>query len=148
MKAILIFSLIFILGACQPKSESISMDIEAEKSQIMKVMAIQEDAWNEGNLEGFMEHYIKGDELMFVSSRGINYGWQQALDSYQRSYPDKERMGKLNFDIVYLEVINESAAFMIGKWQLIRELDSPNGHFSLLWRKLDGQWVIFADHSS
>ena len=110
-------------------------------------MAAQEEAWSNGNIKKFMEGYWQSDSLKFVGKNGIKYGWQTTLDNYKKSYPDKAAMGKLEFEVLQLEV-NGSSAFMLGKWSLIRESDNPNGYFDLYWKKINGNWVITIDHTS
>jgi len=115
---------------------------------ILDVMSKQEAAWNAGNLEEFMTGYWKSDSLKFIGSSGLTYGWQQTLDRYKKSYPNQAAMGKLTFTILSVEKLSAKSAFVIGKWHLKRAEDAPNGHFTLLWKKIDGRWVIVADHSS
>jgi ketosteroid isomerase-like protein len=115
---------------------------------IRQILKQQEIAWNEGNLEGFMQGYWKSDSLRFIGSRGIQYGWQTTLDNYKKGYPDKAAMGQLIFTILKVEKLSPTSAFIIGQWRLKREKDEPNGHFTLLWKKIKGQWLIVADHSS
>ncbi len=110
-------------------------------------MDIQEKAWNDGNIDAFMQGYWQSDLLMFVGKNGIKYGWQTTSDNYKKSYPNKAAMGKLEFDIIKLEV-NENAAYMLGKWSLIRANDNPNGYFTLYWKKINDQWLITIDHTS
>jgi len=121
---------------------------QADEEAIIKVMSNQESAWNNGDLKGFMQGYWNNDSLVFIGSKGLTYGWQNTLDNYKKSYPDKAAMGTLLFTIKKLEVTKNKTAFVIGTWSLQREEDNPNGHFTLYWKKLDGQWVIVADHSS
>jgi len=119
-----------------------------ELQAIQKIMASQEASWNSGNLEGFMNGYWESDSLKFVGKTGITYGWKATLERYQKGYPDKAAMGKLTFTLLHVERIGRSAAMVTGKWHLQREKDAPQGHFTLLWRKIQGRWVIVEDHSS
>lgn len=119
-------------------------DIDA----IRKVLAQQQQDWNSGKLEAFMQGYWKSDSLKFISSRGINYGWQATLDGYKKGYPTTEAMGKLTFTIISIEKLSDESAMVIGKWHLQRTKDEPQGHFTLLWKKIEGRWVIVADHTS
>jgi ketosteroid isomerase-like protein len=137
MKIILTFIIISIM-ACNQDEDSL---------EIKKVMSLQEEAWNNGDIEQFMEGYWKSDSLMFIGKNGIKYGWQTTLDNYKASYPDKEAMGKLNFEIIKLEV-NGSSAYMLGKWKLLRKEDTPNGYFTLYWKNIEDKWVITIDHTS
>lgn len=120
---------------------------DIERSKIMEVMKMQEIAWNNGNVEQFMEGYWNSDSLMFIGKNGVKYGWNNTLENYKKSYPNKELMGILSFEVVKLEVNNETA-YMLGKWNLKRKEDNPNGFFTLYWKKINNNWVIVIDHTS
>jgi ketosteroid isomerase-like protein len=117
-------------------------------ADIRAVMAMQEAAWNRGDLPAFMEGYWRSDSLTFVSTRGLTFGWQQTLDGYKKGYPNTEAMGKLRFTILRLEKQSKRSAYMIGKWHLTRTIGDIGGHFMLIWKKIDGKWLIVADHTS
>jgi hypothetical protein len=139
-KLLLIITILTITISCNSNNSS-------EKDAIMNVMNMQEQAWSDGSVDDFMKGYWQSDSLMFVGKNGIKYGWETTLDNYKKSYPDKSAMGKLEFDVIKLEV-NGTSAFMLGKWSLIRENDNPNGYFDLYWKKINGNWVITIDHTS
>ncbi|MEQ9403135.1 MAG: nuclear transport factor 2 family protein [Cyclobacteriaceae bacterium] len=119
-----------------------------EEREIREVMDRQVECWNSGDLECFMEGYWKSDKLVFIGSKGLTYGWDTTLDNYKKSYPDKAAMGTLTFEIKIIEPLSDEFWFVVGKWNLQRKEDNPNGHFSLIFRKLDNEWVIVSDHSS
>jgi len=118
-----------------------------QNENILSVMEMQEKAWSDGDIEAFMQGYWQSDSLMFIGKNGIKYGWQTTFDNYKKSYPNKAAMGKLEFDVIKLEV-NDKTAYMLGKWSLIRENDNPNGYFTLYWKKINRKWVITIDHTS
>ena len=118
------------------------------EEQIKLVMKFQEASWNRGNVAEYMKGYWKSDSLIFVGAKGPTYGWSQTLANYLKSYPTPEKMGQLAFEFVKIEILSPVDAFVIGKWQLKRKEDTLQGYFSLLWKKIDGEWVIVADHSS
>ena len=124
------------------------LSAQTPETAIREAMAEQERCWNTGDLDCFMKSYWQSEALVFVGSKGLTYGWQQTLDNYKASYPDKAAMGTLKFTLEIIEPLSDDYWFVVGKWQLTREEDTPNGHFSLIWRNLDGEWVIVADHSS
>ena len=119
-----------------------------DASEIRSIMAAQEDAWNRADLDAFMEGYWKSDSLRFIGSRGLTFGWEQTLANYKKSYPDAEKMGKLTFTILSVEILSPENAFVTGKWLLNRATDAPEGYYTLLWKKIAGRWVIVVDHSS
>ena len=121
---------------------------QPDKEMILSIMQKQENCWNRGNLICFMEGYWKSDSLKFIGKNGITHGWQKTLERYQKSYPDKATMGMLKFDILSVEQLAEGVVLLIGNWHLSREKGDVGGHFSLVWKRIGGQWVIIADHSS
>jgi hypothetical protein len=105
-------------------------------------------AWNSGDLEEFMSAYYHSDSLLFIGRSGMKYGWQTTLDNYRRGYPDREAMGRLQFENLDVRKLSDDHAFVAGAWTLYRTDDTLAGFYSLIWRYLDGRWVIIADHSS
>lgn len=140
-KIILLLSTSFILlGLVQAQSTA--------ENEIRKVLSEQDIAWNNGDIEGFMQTYWKSDSLMFIGKSGITYGWQKTLDNYKKGYPDTAAMGKLHFELIEFKKLSESDYFVVGKWFLTRSIGNINGVFTLLLKKLNNRWVIIADHSS
>ena len=121
---------------------------EDVKGLITKAMQDQEIAWNKGDIDGFMVPYSKSDSLKFIGKNGITYGWQNTLDNYKKSYPDKATMGILDFTILSIEEVSQSAAIVVGKWHLKRDKGDVGGYFTLVWRRTETRWVIVMDHTS
>ncbi|MBV9988940.1 MAG: DUF4440 domain-containing protein [Chitinophagaceae bacterium] len=119
-----------------------------DEQAIRQLLARQTEQWNKGNIEGFMVGYWNNDSLLFVGKNGPRYGYRAALANYKKGYPDTVAMGKLHFDILKLEPVSATSYFLLGKWTLHRSIGNLEGYYTLLLRKIDGQWVIVADHSS
>lgn len=130
---------------------SYSLISSAQKSEWQKIrqlLATQTQAWNRGDIEGFMQTYWKSDSLMFIGKSGVTRGWQKTLENYKKGYPDTAAMGKLSFDIISVQQLSADYFSVVGKWMLKRSIGDISGHYTLLLRKIKGQWVIVADHSS
>ena len=121
------FLLALLLASCSVQPEQ---DIAA----IHAVLEEQVEAWNQGDLEGFMQGYWKNDALSFTGGKRKTLGWQQALDNYVKSYPDKEAMGELTFSDLDVEMLSNHAAFVTGAWMLQRTDDTLSGRFTLVWK--------------
>ena len=119
-----------------------------DETAIRSLIETQRLAWNEGNIEKFMETYWKSDSLMFIGKSGVTYGWQKTMENYKKGYPDTAAMGKLNFDILEVKRLSVMYFFVVGKWHLTRSIGDVGGHFTLLFKKVKNKWVIVADHSS
>jgi hypothetical protein len=138
-------TLFLILSSCL---HSFSQVQGTATEMIRQNMHKQEVSWNKADVEGFMNYYWKSDSLKFIGSKGITHGWQKTFDNYKKNYPDQATMGILTFEILEIDLLSKSSAFVIGKWNLKRVKGDVGGHFSLLWKKLDGKWVIVTDHTS
>ena len=128
---------------------SLSIDAQSkDEHAILGSMNAQLKAWNAGDLEKFMEPYWKSDSLMFIGKSGITYGWQQTLNNYKKGYPDTASMGKLDFSIVEVKELSAEYFHVVGKWHLDRSAGDLQGHFTLLFKKINNKWLIIKDHSS
>lgn len=121
---------------------------KSEERQLKNLLLTQTEAWNRGDLEGFMQTYWKSDSLLFIGKNGIKWGWQETLENYKKGYPDTTAMGKLSFDILVIKKLSLRYYYVVGKWMLNRTIGNLSGHYNLLLRKIGGRWVIVADHSS
>ena len=142
--------LIFVLfvGFLSLPTYSIAQS-SADRKAILGVLSRQQNDWNAGHVDAFMNGYWPSDSLTFIGKVGITKGYQATLENYKKRYPDRASMGTLKFDILKLEFLASDVAYVIGRWHLTRpQVGDAGGHFTLLWRKLKGQWVIISDHSS
>ena len=119
-----------------------------DSAAIHKVLEAQVQAWNNGDIDAFMKGYWNSDSLLFVGSKGPNYGWQTTLENYKKSYPDTTVMGKLVFTILETKMLSADHAFILGKWHLTRSIGDIGGFYTLLFKKINGQWYIIVDHTS
>jgi hypothetical protein len=119
-----------------------------DELSIRKLLYEQTQAWNRGDIEGFMNGYWKNDSLMFVGKSGITYGWINTLNNYKKGYPDTTAMGKLSFNIISIKQLSKKYYHVTGRWYLQRSIGDLNGYYTLLFKKENGLWVIIADHSS
>ena len=119
-----------------------------EEKAIIRLLTTQTEAWNRGDIEGFMQTYWKSDSLMFIGKTGVHFGWEETLNNYKEGYPDTATMGKLSFDIILVKKLSSEYYYVVGKWMLKRTIGDLSGHYDLLLRKIKSKWYIIADHSS
>ena len=147
LKAILIITSVLFLNACK-KEEVSSSNYEVSKQQITSMMLQTAEDWSKGDLEAFMNGYIKSDSLKFVGSGGITYGWQQTLENYKKGYPTKEHTGTLTFNLLEFDQLANDVFLVIGEFHLKRTVGDADGMFSIILKHINGEWKIIADHSS
>jgi ketosteroid isomerase-like protein len=119
-----------------------------DEKTVRQLLSDQSAAWNRGDIESFMKGYWENDSLMFIGKSGITYGWSNTLKNYKNGYPDTAAMGQLRFTILKTMQLSPAYFHVTGKWHLQRSIGDAEGYFTLLFRKIKGQWMIIADHSS
>jgi len=118
------------------------------ETTIRKILDEQTAAWNRGDIDSFMKGYWENDSLMFIGKSGVTYGWNNTLKNYKKGYPDTAAMGKLAFTLIQVKKLSKEYYHVTGKWFLKRTIGDIGGHYTLLFRKINGRWVIISDHSS
>jgi ketosteroid isomerase-like protein len=138
---------ILLLAVCTSTGRAETRRTTPNQEAILTVIRAQEDAWNRGDLEGFMQGYWKSSQTTFSGANGTLRGWQAVHDRYVRQYGNRELMGHLNFSGLEVTLLGSGAALVIGQWKLQRS-QPMGGIFSLVFRKINGKWRIIHDHTS
>lgn len=146
LKSTLLFIIVIVSTACS----TLNKKLKDETKTISTLMQEQENCWNKGDLDCFMQHYWKSDSLTFIGSSGVNYGWQTTLNNYKKSYKNKSEMGILSFHNIAIKQLANNYIHVIGKWYLKRSapLEDIQGNYTLVWKKINNDWLIISDHSS
>jgi ketosteroid isomerase-like protein len=120
-----------------------------DEQEIFTILERQVSDWNKGDITSFMNGYWESDSLMFVGKAGITYGYKPTYEGYLKRYPDRATMGTLKFTFLNFSFPGPGVAFVVGKFHLTRpEKGDMEGHYTLLWKKIKGKWVIVCDHTS
>lgn len=117
-------------------------------SALAGILDAQAEAWNQGDIEGFMRPYWRSEELTFSAGGTTHRGFERTLARYRMRYPTPERMGRLSFSELEVRRLGGDAALVLGRWRLERDPDPIGGNFSLVFERRRGRWVIVHDHTS
>jgi ketosteroid isomerase-like protein len=115
---------------------------------IVNILFNQQQNWNNGDIDAFMEGYMKTNKLVFSGASGPIYGWEATRNRYKKTYSNRILMGKLKFDILNMSLLSSDVAQLQGKFYLTREVEDSSGYFTLTWLKRNGKWLIISDHTS
>ena len=126
----------------------LSAQANKDEKEIIDLLNRQTVSWNKGDLNEFMSGYWHNDSLMFVGKNGITYGYTNALNNYKKNYDSPEKKGKLFFEIIKVKKLSAEYYWVLGKYFLKRTIGDASGNYTLLFRKINGKWMIIADHSS
>ena len=121
---------------------------EKDSLKILNVLETQRQAWNNFDIDEFMQGYLKSDKLVFSGSNGPIYGWNFVKDRYLSNYSSNELMGYLDFEINDLFLISKKVALLLGKFNIKRDNENLSGYFTLVFKKIKGNWYIVSDHTS
>lgn len=130
----------FACAAPQQTSNSVA--------EIQSVLIVQQDAWNRGDIDAFMNGYARSASTVFVSQDEVSRGWEIVRDRYRVKYSDRAKMGTLGFSEIEVTMLSPDAAVVLGRWRLKRANDEPHGRFTLIFKRLPEGWRIVHDHTS
>ncbi len=138
---------IFLLITCNlvTSQETVS---KKDSLSIVNILFNQQQNWNNGDIDAFMEGYIKTNQLVFSGALGPIYGWEATRDRYKKTYSNRILMGQLKFDVLSMSLLSSDVVQLQGKFYLTREVDDSAGYFTLTWLKREGKWLIISDHTS
>jgi ketosteroid isomerase-like protein len=140
--------LLLVLGAGFLAAAGEKSDNAGVISEIRDLLRAQQEAWNRGDIDSFMNGYAHAETTIFVSGDEVMRGWQTVRDRYLKKYGDRATMGTLTFSNLEIEPLGEDSAVALGRWELKRAGDNPHGRFTLILRKTPEGWHIVHDHTS
>ena len=135
-------------AAQQPENlEQLKADAE---EGIKHLLVSQVEAWNRGDLKGFMDGYWHSPDLTFFSGGTVSKGWNAALQRYEQRYQGTgKQMGKLDFQDLKIDLVGRQAAVVTGSWHLaMPDGKQPHGLFTLILKRMQNGWKIVHDHTS
>ncbi len=120
------------------------------REAVRKVLDDQVEAWNQGDLDGFMVGYWQDEKLTFFSGADARAGWRETFDRYRLRYKaEGKEMGTLTFRDLDIDVLSPQAAIVRGRWQLtMKSGEEPGGLFTLVFKKMNQGWCVVHDHTS
>ena len=139
---VICYILIAVLACGAPEQTSTSV------AEIQSVLTAQQDAWNRGDIDAFMNGYARSASTVFVSQDEVSRGWETVRDRYRVKYSDRTKMGTLSFSEIEVTILSPDAAVVLGRWRLKRTSDEPHGRFTLIFKRLPEGWRIVHDHTS
>lgn len=128
-------------------------DSAAIAEAVLGMLRSSTAAWNAGDLDGFVDDYWPSEGLTFSGSGGVTRGWEDVRGRYERTYwaPGAQR-DSLRFEELEVMPLGLAHALTLGKYVLYRPEEgdrvTSTGFFSLVLRKVEGEWKIIHDHTS
>lgn len=115
---------------------------------IRSVLVAQGEAWNRGDLPDYLASFARNEQTRHIFNHEITAGYSAIETRFQARYPDPSDMGKISFSDLKVSVLAPDAASAFAHWTFEHGDKTFAGVFTLIFRHLDGRWVIVHDHST
>lgn len=142
--------LMFAAGCARPVVES-TPSSQGVTAGVVATLEASADAWNAGDLGGFLAPYRDLPTTTFVGGAGLLRGREAIRASYLRSYwKNGAPEGTLRFRDIEVRPLGADYALAVGRYAVEeRRTGKQNtGLFSLVLARTAEGWKIIHDHSS
>ena len=119
------------------------------ETQVARMLERSAGAWNRGDLDGFMDDYLRSPTTTYIGSSGRVAGWEAIRARYAPLFQAGALRDSLRFEDVAARPLGEDHALATARFVLFREgVVTGSGPFTLvLWRTDEG-WRIVHDQSA
>ncbi len=117
----------------------------------LDVLRRQSVAWNEGDIDGFLDGYRRSGDTVFVSNGDRTVGFEKVASRFRSRYgSSSETMGRLAFDEIDLLPLCQDSVAVNGRFILDASDGTRSwGRFTVILRRYeDVGWKIVHDHTS
>lgn len=138
-------------GGTRDASTPSSCSSAFDEAAVVAVLEGQRDAWNTGDIEGFLAGYEPSERLLFTSATQIRRGFETTARKFKERYGTAtETMGTLQFDILDVRGLGHcnDAAVVLGRWRVEGGDSNGSGVFSVILERSQNGWHIVHDHTS
>jgi hypothetical protein len=107
------------------------------------------EAWNGGDLEGFIGWYKRGPETTFLGSSGLTHGWEAIRDRYADRFGPGAARDSLRFENLETRPLAAGLGLATARYVLFQE-DSvtATGVFTIVVEQTPDGWRIIHDQSN
>lgn len=138
----------FALAASTIFAQSSKIQSSTSRARIESLLKTQQNDWNRGDVEAFLQGYWHSPDVTFSGSSGVARGWDGLMQRYKKAYPDRAAMGQLTFSHLEFRELGPKAYLVLGEWHLARSAGDIGGVFTLVFQKFPEGWKIIHDHTS
>ena len=119
------------------------------RAEINAMMVESARAWNRGDLDTFVGHYLDSQRTSFVGRRGVLHGRAAIGAAYAPRFAAPGMQDSLSFEDVAIDSLAPGVAHVLAFYVLSRgDSTVARGPTSLVMERVGGRWEIVHDHSS
>jgi ketosteroid isomerase-like protein len=121
-----------------------------QQLDVVKIVLAQEDAWNRGDLDGFLSRLKDDPETLAVLATRIK-GVGNIRSAFRINFPNHESMGTIAYSDVEARELGEKFALATGKYHLERSKKGggpADGTFTEIMEKTPQGWMIIFNETT
>jgi ketosteroid isomerase-like protein len=119
-----------------------------QQLDVVKIVVAQENAWNSGDLDGFLSPLKDDPETQAMLASPVK-GVANIRAAFRINYPNRESMGMVAYSSVEARELGENYALATGKYHLERSRKGggpADGTFTEVFEKTPQGWkIIFSE---
>ncbi len=125
------------------------IDAASLHATVEHMLLEQAEAWNAGDLDGFMEWYERGPEVTYIGSVGLIHGWNAVRLRYAPLFEPGAARDALRFEGLDTRPLGTGLALATARYVLFDgDSITSTGMFTLVLRAKREGWRIAHDHSA
>jgi uncharacterized protein (TIGR02246 family) len=121
-----------------------------QQLDVVKIILAQQEAWNKGDLDGYLSHYKDSPDTQAVLANLVR-GVDNIHSAYKQNFPNKDSMGTIEDTDIEVKALGDNYALATGRYHLNRSKKSggpTEGTFMELFEKTQAGWQIVFSQSS
>jgi len=114
--------------------------------EIKDVFSIWTQAWNDGDLEGYLKAYAESEQTRYCSGSKVVRGKAAIANLYRQ----RGASGQLTVVEFEAQAVGALDGIVFGQFELVTDDDGATytGAFTVHVQKINGAWRIMSDHSA
>ncbi len=114
-----------------------------------EMLAESAAAWNEGELEKFLDDFLESPTTTYIGEEGLSAGYDEIRERYAPSFETGAMRDSLRFESVRTRRLGAIYGLVTARWVMVRDdTVTGSGPLTLVVRRVAGAWKIIHDHSS
>ena len=123
--------------------------VEDPTTVVTTMLASSAEAWNAGNLSGFIDDYANDPATSFMDGRRPQYGYDWVRSNYAPRFEPEAARDSLRFEDFAARRLGDNHILATARYVLHRDdTATSSGPFTLILERRDGKWKIIHDHTN
>jgi len=140
----------FVAAPALSQKEDPLFTASRQQLDVVKIILAQQNAWNKGDLDGYLSHYKDSPDTQAVLANLVR-GIDGIRSAFKQNFPNKDAMGSIEDTDIDVKALGDNYALATGRYHLNRPKKSGGpieGTFMELFEKTQAGWQIIFSQST